>query len=312
MSPSADLRDLESLTVGISDFLPPWQKETAVHGFARFIADRMFLQDAQGRYVRIDEVDGWTSRSRRYPPVDIAMRAYGIGSGEMFAVPEPHGREVREGNIIRWAESNQVADSCIGYTLDLRLASDYDHLLSHRADEVFHTIFPNRVLLSRIHKVLSIYVRSEDADTFDDEPDIAALFTRTGHLKRIPPPRWARRGAGHREQGHCGTAASTSRASSTRLPAAPIRPHRPAGPRRPQRRIQPPAPMAILQQQEGGGSDRARHAPAPLLFVTRPQDRRRDRTPPGRVSREDLPTTKSDYPVDHAPYAPQTAGRSTF
>jgi hypothetical protein len=159
VGPSGDPRDLESLALGITAFLPPWQKETAVHRFARFITDDMFLEDTQGRYIEVYEHDSGTKRTRRYLPVDIAMRSYGIGSGEVFTVPERRGREVREGNVIRWEESGQVADACYDYTLDLQLSADYDRLLVQMADEVFHTIFPNRALLSRIHEVLAIYVR---------------------------------------------------------------------------------------------------------------------------------------------------------
>jgi hypothetical protein len=217
---SADLRELESLALGIEAFLTPWQKETAVHRFARFIADGLFLEDAQGRYIRIYEHDGGTFRTRRYLPVDVAMRAYGIGSGEMFAVPEPHGRDVREGNVTRWEESEQVADACHEYTLDLQWTADYDYLLSQMADEVFHTIFPNRVLLSRIHEVLAIYVRGLDAEMFANEPGIAALFTRTGRLRRVAPPRWARRAVYFRDQGHCADCGADLTGLIDPLPAA--------------------------------------------------------------------------------------------
>jgi hypothetical protein len=91
------------------------------------------------------------------------MRSCGIGSGDVFTDPERHGREVREGNVIRWEESAQVADACYDNTLGLQLSADYDRLLAQMADEVLHTIFPNRVLLSRIHEVLVLYVRDHDA-----------------------------------------------------------------------------------------------------------------------------------------------------
>lgn len=119
VGPSGDLRDLESLALGITAFLAPWQKETAVHRFARFTADDMFLEDTQGRYIEVYEHGSGTTQTRRYLPVDIAMRSYEIGSGDVFTIPERHGREVREGNVIRWEESGQVADACYDYTLDL-------------------------------------------------------------------------------------------------------------------------------------------------------------------------------------------------
>ncbi|HLI77291.1 MAG TPA: HNH endonuclease signature motif containing protein [Acidobacteriaceae bacterium] len=200
---SGDLRDLESLADDIVDFLPPWQKETAVHRFARFIADEMFLEDTQGRYIELYEDGSSTLRTKRYLPVDVAMRSYGIGSGELFTIPERHGKEVREGSVIRWEESSQVADACYGYTLELQLTDDYDRLLAQMADEVFHTIFPNRVLLSRLHEVLAIYVGGFAPETPADEPSIGKLLTRGGRLKRVTPPRWARRAVFFRDQGHC-------------------------------------------------------------------------------------------------------------
>jgi hypothetical protein len=220
IGPSGDLRDLESLADEIAVFLPPWQKETAVHRFARFIADEMFLQDTQGRYVEVYEHGSGRIQTVRYLPVDVAMRSYGIGSGEMFTIPERHGTEIREGNVVRWEESSQVADACYAYTLDLQLTNDYDRLLTQIADEVFHTIFPNRVLLSRLHEVLAIYVSEHDSETFADEPGIAKLFTKEGHLKRVAPPRWARRAVFFRDNGHCATCGSDLTGLIDPLPAA--------------------------------------------------------------------------------------------
>ncbi len=109
---SGDLRDLESLALGITAFLAPWQKETAVHRFARFIADDMFREDTQGRYIQVFEHGSGTIRTGRYLPVDVAMLSYEIGSDNVFTISEPHGRGVRDGNVIRWEESGQVADVC--------------------------------------------------------------------------------------------------------------------------------------------------------------------------------------------------------
>jgi len=55
-----DLRDPESLPLGIRAFLPPRQKETAFTGFARFVADDMFPEDTLGRYLEVYEHDSGT------------------------------------------------------------------------------------------------------------------------------------------------------------------------------------------------------------------------------------------------------------
>lgn len=180
----------------------------------------MFLEDTQGSYIEVYEHGSGTIQARRYLPVDIAMRSYEIGSGDVFTIPERHGREVREGNVIQWEESGQVADACYDYTLDLRLSADYDRLLVQMADEVFHTILPNRVLLSRIHEVLAIYVRDQDAEMLADEPGIARLLTKRGCLKRVEPPRWARRAVYFRDQGHCATCGADLTGLIAPLPAA--------------------------------------------------------------------------------------------
>src|SRR5260370_3673092 len=68
---SGDLRELESLALGIEAFLPPWQKETAVHRFARFIADDMFLEDTQGRSIQVYVHGSGTVRTRRCPALEL-------------------------------------------------------------------------------------------------------------------------------------------------------------------------------------------------------------------------------------------------
>lgn len=200
---SADLRDLDYLHDWISVYLQPWQKESAIHRFAAVIANEMFAEDTQGPYVEVYEPEEHPAEIRRYLPVDIAMRAYGVGDGEMFEVPERDGTTVREGNVSRWVESSKVADACFDYTFDLQMTEAYDRLLEQITDEVFHTVFPNRALLSRLHEVLAIYVGEIDPESLVDEPELAGLFSREGVLKRVRPPRWARRAVFFRDHGHC-------------------------------------------------------------------------------------------------------------
>ncbi|CAM5676779.1 hypothetical protein SGLAM104S_08479 [Streptomyces glaucescens] len=48
--PFSHLRHLEGLTVndGILDFLPHWQKDSALHKFIRFVADEILMNDTDG------------------------------------------------------------------------------------------------------------------------------------------------------------------------------------------------------------------------------------------------------------------------
>jgi hypothetical protein len=99
---------------------------------------------------------------------------------------------VREGNINTWKESSKVASACCDYTAEPQWTEAYDQLLTRLADEVFHIIFPNRALLSRIHEVLAIYVQQQDPESFADDSGIARLFKGEGRLERVPPPQWAK------------------------------------------------------------------------------------------------------------------------
>lgn len=204
LGPSSDFGELEFLDDAIIDFLKPWQGQSAVHKFARFIADEMFINDTSGPYVRTSELqDDGTAKVRRHLPVDVAMRAYRIGSGDMFRVPDPDGTEVRDGNAVTWIESTKAADACYEYTLDLRLTEDYDRLMIQIGEEVFHTIFPNRSLLARLNGVLAGYVSAQSPDYFADLPEVARLFECEGRLRRVAPPRRVKRAVFYRDRGRC-------------------------------------------------------------------------------------------------------------
>jgi 5-methylcytosine-specific restriction endonuclease McrA len=201
---SADLRDLEFLNEAVVDFLSPWQMETAVHRFARVVADEIFMKDIDGPYIGTYERDANSSIvTQRYLPVDFALRSYGICDDEMFRVPPPDGAWVSEGNINTWKESSKVANACYDYTVDLQWSDAYDQLLTRLADEVFHTIFPNRALLSRVHEVLAIYVQQQDPESFADDPASARLFKAAGRLERVPPPQWTKHAIFYRDRGRC-------------------------------------------------------------------------------------------------------------
>jgi 5-methylcytosine-specific restriction endonuclease McrA len=204
VGPSGDFRDLEFLTEEIIDFLKPWQRESAVHKFAKVIADEMFINDTSGPYVESDELrsDG-TIQVRRYLPVDVAMSSYRIGNGEMFRVPDRDATEVRDDNKVKWVESTKVADACYDYFLELKLTEDYDRLLVQIGEEVFHTIFPNRRLLARLNEVLAVYASEHGPDSLADLPEVARLFSGKGRLKRVTPRPWVRRAVFFRDRGYC-------------------------------------------------------------------------------------------------------------
>ncbi|MEU4664190.1 HNH endonuclease signature motif containing protein [Micromonospora chalcea] len=206
--PIAYIRELEDLTVdnAVLAFLPAWQKESVVHKFAKWISDEIFIEDTSGPYVISDEVveDG-SFTHKRYLPVDLALRAYGISNHEPFAVPPPDGEMVRvKENVREWVESGVVADACYDYFMeDLRLSQVYDDLQAQIADEVFHTMFFNRVALGGLNRCLAMYVCDLAPDDLGEYPEFAALLAKPGRLKRKRPPVWARRAVFFRDHGRC-------------------------------------------------------------------------------------------------------------
>ncbi|MCW3838878.1 HNH endonuclease [Micromonospora yasonensis] len=206
--PIAYIRELEELTVdgAVLAFLRNWQKESVVHKFAKWISDEIFIEDTSGPYVVVDEVlDAGKFERHRYLPVDIALQAYGFRKHKPFEVPPPDGEMVRvRDNISQWEESSVVADACYDYFMqELRLSQEYDDLQSQIADEVFHTMFFNRVALAGLNRCIAMYVQDLGADAFREFPDLASLFDGPGRLKRTPPPKWVRRAVFFREQGRC-------------------------------------------------------------------------------------------------------------
>lgn len=192
------MRDLEFLHEHVYDMLRPWQKQTALHQFAHVITDEKFLDDTDGRYINAETETG---ERQRYLPVDIAMHAYGIDTPEMFRIPAPDRTPTRNGTITTWTESSAAADACYDYTLDLLLTEPYDLRASRITDEVFHTVFPNRVLLGQLHQLIAAYVL-DAGDT--DLPDVLKkLFSPRGGLIRVSPPTWARNAVFFRDRGHC-------------------------------------------------------------------------------------------------------------
>jgi HNH endonuclease len=198
----------EFIEESIADYLVPWQETTAVHRFARFVADDMFLQDTNGPYISgYVSDDDFTSQPPRYLPVDCALRAYGlISHEEMFRVPPRDGKWVKEDpcrNIISWQESSKVADACYEYTRELQWYAVYEELAKQIGEEVLHTMFPNQLLLGQINEIISHYVREVGPEFFAEQPEFAGLFEREGVLKRRQPPEWVRKAVFHRDRGHC-------------------------------------------------------------------------------------------------------------
>lgn len=206
-------RELEGLLVdgGLLEFIPNWQKETAIHRFVKWIAHDMFLEDTGGPYVTTYVQTEAGVESVRRLPVDCAMEAYGISS-DGLDLPPPDGEvvEVRP-RMKEWRESSAVANLCCDYfTEELMLSQEYEDLLDRLAGEVFQIFFLNRRALAGLHEYLAGSVSDVDIDSLREveESDFAArplakLFAADGRLKRVATPMWAKRAVYFREHGKC-------------------------------------------------------------------------------------------------------------
>lgn len=206
--PFAYIRDLEELMGddGIVDFLPPWQYDTVVHRFARWIADEMFLDDTAGPYVTRHDLDSNPITVKRYLPVDLCLAAYDLWPTIDFEVPERGGDYVIESrNIRRWQESAVVEDRCYDYFINsVQLSAPYEKLLDIIADEVFHVVFHNRAVMFGLNDFLARLVSAIDSDKFADDSELASLISKNGgSLRRVTPKAWARKAVFFRDQGRC-------------------------------------------------------------------------------------------------------------
>ncbi|MET4661215.1 hypothetical protein ABID80_004946 [Streptomyces sp. PvP037] len=206
-NPFAYLHQLEGLTVndGIYDFLPHWQKESALHKFIRFIADEILMNDTDGP-TRVP-----FGPDHLHPkwilPVDVAMLKYGIIDEPLFLIPDepdPSETSASEDDPSHFRDPHYVVNACYHYLLDLRWTQVYEDLMSRITDEVFYVMFLNRRALANLNEFLASYVEEVRRDNFDtDEASLSDLFARDGELKRARPPMWARRAVFYRDRGRC-------------------------------------------------------------------------------------------------------------
>jgi hypothetical protein len=158
--PFAYLRDLEALTIdnGIYDFLPHWQKNSALHKFIRFIADDILMDDTHGP-TRVP-----FGPDALHPqwilPADAAMMNYGITREPLFLIPDNPAlsRPPTDEDDSPGPEDHYVANACYDYLVDLRLTQAYEVLMSRIADEVFYVMFLNRRALANLNRFLAMYV----------------------------------------------------------------------------------------------------------------------------------------------------------
>lgn len=195
----ADLTFLEDLMI---EYVRPWCTSTAVHQLAEVIMDEMFLFDRNGPYVEhVDEA----GRRRRYLPVDVLMQSHRIRDGEMFTVPEPFGQNVRSISRVRPGDDRKdpIVEACHAHYIGLSDSEDYRELTEYLCDEVFRIIFPNRLLLARIHELLAPRVAALPVDHLREAPGAGIFVLPDGSIRRMTPPEHFLRAVFFRDLGRC-------------------------------------------------------------------------------------------------------------
>ncbi|MYS86838.1 HNH endonuclease [Embleya scabrispora] len=176
------------------DWILPWQKESILHKFARFIADMTFYNDLNGPTLTVKD-------PRKYPPewilpVDLALISYGISDKVFMGPSKPYPADAAE---------HYEADAYYDYFVQNLLPSAiYDNLLNTIADEVFFIVFMNRSALAALNRFAATYVGDMDFDwDAHDGEDDESLFESFGQLKRKAPPKWAKNAVFFRDRGKC-------------------------------------------------------------------------------------------------------------
>jgi hypothetical protein len=203
-NPFAYLRKLESLTLdfGISEYIPHWQKDTALHKFTRYIADEMLEADNCGdqKVPFGDDMihPRWTI------PVEAAFVDYGIREEIEFEIPKVPQIESRHGDMTYLSDAPEVLDACYEHFQWLQLSQAYDDLLHKLADEVFFVMFTNRVTLQCLHKYLAKHTGEVDQEWISEaHPELVKYYTKLGRLRRTSIPKWAQRAIFYRDRGRC-------------------------------------------------------------------------------------------------------------
>ncbi|MCL8017687.1 HNH endonuclease [Streptomyces sp. AS02] len=201
--PMAYIHDLEALTLdfGIAEFIPNWQKDSALHKFIRYIADGIMDRDNTGSWkIRFGDPTSpkWTI------PIEAALVTYGIQEKVEFELTEIPQVYEQRGNITYASDAPEVADACYNHFWELRWTQSYEELLNRMTEEVFFVMFTNRVTLQNLHEYLAEYVIENDyAYIVDEHPELAKYYTKSGRIERRKPPKWARDAVFFRDHGKC-------------------------------------------------------------------------------------------------------------
>ncbi|MFD5254045.1 HNH endonuclease [Streptomyces bobili] len=196
------LRGLEPLTLdgGIWDFIPHWQKDTALHKLIRYVADDLL---SSGRVRRTSPWGDDLVNPKWAGPIEVAMMIYGMQDVPPFEPPDNPFVERRDGNVTYVEDAPELTDAYYERVQSLRLTQIYDDLLRRIADEVFFVMFTNRVALQHLHSYLALHVNEASQELDDSSFLVSKFYTKAGKIRRVKIPKWACRAIFFRDRGLC-------------------------------------------------------------------------------------------------------------
>lgn len=181
-------------------WVQPFQKFSAFHQFISFIVQGVHREQADA--VDLERQKERVSTFKSIPvankdlqpdklPIEFAFSHYGIEL-EGFS-------EYLRCNNRRFEDASE--DDVYEFMNEVQWSEPYERLLNQTVAEVFHVLFQNRSLLLAFNDYVSGILR--DADLEELETADRLRFSKNGRLKRVKPPRWARRAVFFRDRGRC-------------------------------------------------------------------------------------------------------------
>ncbi|WP_232446370.1 HNH endonuclease [Burkholderia ubonensis] len=179
---------------------PPYRKYSAFHQFIEFIVREVHAEQAE--VVDLSERKKAITNFSKIPdaldsfrpeklPIEIGFDYHGIDYYRFCDFLSDNGRPFHE------ADEDDVYE----FMNETFISEPYGKLMDQTVKEVFHVLFQNRGLLLLFNRYASdilSHAHPDDADELD-----LTLFTRSGVLKRVKPPAWARRAVFFRDRGRC-------------------------------------------------------------------------------------------------------------
>jgi len=178
----------------------PYQKFSAFHQFIEYII-RDLLFDQQ---VNID------LEERKKTLEDRSFICFPRYKKELKTLPIEHAlaaHSITSEGFELWLKEQKKSflevtqDDIYEYYQELQLTEEFETLITQMINEVFFLMFVNRGALLRFNDIVSRIIGSRSITEIPDE--VKHLFTKNGVLKRVNPPKWARRATFFRDRGRC-------------------------------------------------------------------------------------------------------------